>query len=149
VPLPAAYDGLRDDAMHRAGVGTTRDMRSVITGVFLPSWLTPVYTLGEKVALWRGKFFSKAALRDPMFAADLTEKVLTFALPVYFFEGAHDYTCAYPEARAYFDKLRAPLKGFYTFEQSAHSPMFEEPAKTLKVLRDDVLAGTNRLADQN
>jgi hypothetical protein len=39
------------------------------------------------------------------------------------------------------------LKGFYTFEQSAHSPMFEEPEKTVRVLREDVLAGANSLAD--
>jgi len=32
------------------------------------------------------------------------------------------------------------MKGFYTFEQSAHSPMFEEPEKMQKVLREDVLA---------
>ena len=43
--------------------------------------------------------------------------------------------------------LQAPVKGFYTFERSAHSPMFEEPEKTLTILREDVLAGANRLAD--
>jgi hypothetical protein len=41
----------------------------------------------------------------------------------------------------------APVKGFYTFEQSAHSPMFEEPGKMRRILREDVLAGTNHLAD--
>jgi hypothetical protein len=39
------------------------------------------------------------------------------------------------------------VKGFYTFEQSAHSPMFEEPEKMEKILRGDVLAGTDNLAD--
>lgn len=147
VPLPAAYDALRDDAMHGAGVGTTREMRSVVTGVFFPSWFSPVYTMREKLALWRGKFASKARLRDAMFATDLTEQVTQFQLPVYFLEGKYDYTCAYEEARRYFDKLGAPLKGFYTFEQSAHSPMFEEPARVRRILAQDVVAGTNLLAD--
>ncbi len=40
VPLPRRYEALRDAAMHRIGVGTTRAMRSVITGVFLPSVAT-------------------------------------------------------------------------------------------------------------
>jgi hypothetical protein len=53
----------------------------------------------------------------------------------------------YNETKAYFEKLRAPLKGFYTFAQSAHSPAFEEPKKMLQILREDVLAGANRLAD--
>ena len=37
IPLPASYDALRDRAMHGLGIGTTRDMRSVVTGLFLPS----------------------------------------------------------------------------------------------------------------
>jgi hypothetical protein len=48
----------------------------------------------------------------------------------------------------YFDKLRAPVKGFYTFEQSAHSPVFEEPQRAREILQGDVLAGTNSLAER-
>jgi hypothetical protein len=44
--------------------------------------------------------------------------------------------------------LDAPVKGFYTFEESAHSPMFEEPERTISILLDDVLNGTNDLADR-
>ena len=40
------------------------------------------------------------------------------------------------------------MKGFYIFEESAHSPMFEEPEKMQKILREDVLAGENNLADE-
>ena len=36
--LSAQWLRLRDGAMHGLGVGTTRDMRSVITGIFLPVW---------------------------------------------------------------------------------------------------------------
>jgi len=68
-------------------------------------------------------------------------------LPVYFFHGIYDYTCSYTEAKSYFEKLKAPVKGFYTFEQSAHSPMFEEPEKTLIILQEDVLIGANGLAE--
>ena len=39
------------------------------------------------------------------------------------------------------------VKGLYTFNQSAHSPLFEEPEKMRRILREDVLAGANRLAD--
>jgi pimeloyl-ACP methyl ester carboxylesterase len=37
VPLPAAYISLRDEYMHGAGIGTTHDMNSVVTGIFFPS----------------------------------------------------------------------------------------------------------------
>lgn len=146
-PLPAAYDALRDDAMHSLGIGTTRDMKSVVTGVFLRSWLSRQYTLGEKLNLWRGKFLSKRILWKEFMGTDLTQRVTRLDLPVYFFHGKYDYTVSYPEAKSYWQKLQAPVKGFYTFEQSAHSPMHEEPGRMQQVLRRDVLAGANRLAD--
>ncbi len=147
VPLPPSYAAVRDEAMHRLGVGTIREMKSVVTGVFWPSWRFREYTLREKINLWRGKLLSHAIMWNEMIATDLTQKVTALDLPVYFFHGKYDYTCSYDLAKAYFELLHAPLKGFYTFEQSAHSPVFEEPEKMRRILREDVLAGTNRLAD--
>ena len=146
-PLPRAYLVLRDPAMHGVGVGTTHDMKSVITGIFFPVMRCPEYTFREKLNIWRGKSFSQGLLRDRMFMTDLGAVVPELKLPVYFCHGTYDYTVTYKETKAYFEKLRAPLKGFYTFAQSAHSPAFEEPKKMLQILREDVLAGANRLAD--
>jgi pimeloyl-ACP methyl ester carboxylesterase len=151
VPLPANYEALRDAYMHGAGIGTTRDMDSVVTGIFLPSWQFREYTLSEKVNLWRGKLFSRSrnfSLWDKMQVTDLAQQVTKLEIPVYFLHGLYDYTCAYPLAKDYFEKLDAPVKGFYTFENSAHSPMFEEPEKVQQILLEDVLAGTNNLADK-
>jgi pimeloyl-ACP methyl ester carboxylesterase len=147
---PAAYLALRDDAMHRLGVGTMHDMTSVAGGIFLESLKNRDYTMTEKINLWRGKMSAGvSAVWDEMITTDLSEAVPRLAVPVYFFEGSYDFTCSSTEARAYFDRLQAPVKGFYTFEQSAHSPMFEEPQKTVRIMREDVLAGANRLADTN
>jgi len=147
-PLPAPYTRLRDKAMHELGVGTTRDMKSVMTGVFLASWLCPDYTVTEKMNIWRGKFSSDARLWDKVIAMDLTKMIATLEVPTYFFHGKYDYTVSYPETLAYLGLLRAPVKGFYTFDQSAHSPMFEEPSKMREIMTSDVLTGTNALADR-
>ena len=146
--IPDAYLAVRDGAMHSLGIGTTHDMNSVITGIFLPSLTSRDYTLIEKVNMWRGKSQSGVSpFWDEMIATDLSIQVPALDIPVYFFEGIYDYTCSYTEAKSYFEILRAPLKGFYTFEQSAHSPLFEEPEKMLRILLEDVLAGANSLAD--
>jgi pimeloyl-ACP methyl ester carboxylesterase len=147
VPLPAAYMKVRDSAMHDLGVGTTHDMKSVMIGVFLASWLFRQYTLGEKLALWRGKFSSDKMLWDKMIAIDLTKQIQKLDLPVYFFHGKYDYTVSYPSATAYLDELQAPIKGFYTFDRSAHSPMFEEPERMRQIIQEDVLQGKNNLSD--
>jgi pimeloyl-ACP methyl ester carboxylesterase len=145
---PDAYLALRDQAMHSLGIGTTHDMHSVITGIFFPSLTFRGYTLLEKVNMWHGKSQSGVSpFWDEMIATDLTIKVPELEIPVYFFGGIYDYTCSYTLAKDYLDNLQAPMKGFYTFEQSAHSPLFEEPEKMLRILQEDVLAGTNNLAD--
>jgi pimeloyl-ACP methyl ester carboxylesterase len=146
-PLPEAYLKVRDVAMHELGIGTTRDMRSVATGMLLRSLLCREYTLSEKINLWRGKFFSGGRLWNTQLATDLTKKVTRLEVPVYFFHGVYDYTVSYPLAKSYFDRLEAPVKGFYTFKHSAHTPFFEEPERTREILRVDVLTESKRLAD--
>jgi pimeloyl-ACP methyl ester carboxylesterase len=146
-PLPDAYMRVRDVAMHELGVGTTRDMHSVITGMFLQSLLSREYTLSEKIGMWRGKIFSGSRLWNTQLSTDLTKKVTQLELPVYFFHGVYDYTVSYPLAKAYYQQLDAPVKGFYTFTQSAHSPHFEEPQKVREIMRADVLTRSKRLAD--
>lgn len=146
-PLPEAYLRVRDAAMHEPGVGTTHDMRSVFTGMFLASLLHREYTLGEKFALWRGKLFSGSRLSNTQLSADLTRTVTRPGIPVYFLHGVHDHTVWYPLALSYFDRLQAPVKGFYTFEQSAHTPFFEDLESTSGILRTDVLTGSPSLAD--
>jgi pimeloyl-ACP methyl ester carboxylesterase len=145
---PHAYRVLRDPAMHSLGIGTTHNMKSVISGIFLPSLTCREYTLPEKINIWRGKSRSGISpLWANMLSTDVGKLVSELKLPVYFFEGIFDYTCSYTEAKSYFDKLNAPIKGFYTFEKSAHSPLFEEPEKMQQILRGDVLAGLNNLSD--
>jgi pimeloyl-ACP methyl ester carboxylesterase len=146
--IPQAYLMLRDPGMHPLGIGTMHGMKSIVTGLFLPSLEFREYTLGDKINLWRGKVMAGVSIlwKDNL-ATDLSKTLPALDLPVYFLHGVYDYTCSYTEAKAYFEVLKAPVKGFYTFEHSAHSPMFEEPGKTLKILLEDVLAGTNNLAD--
>jgi pimeloyl-ACP methyl ester carboxylesterase len=146
--LPPAYVAIRDDAMHPLGVGTTRDMRSFKSGLFVRSLLFREYTLGEKLNLWRAKARSGvSALLSDILATDLAETTRDFSLPIYFVHGRYDMTCSYVLARSYLGKLRAPLKGFYSFAESAHSPLFEEPARLRSILAEDVLRGRNGQAD--
>ena len=133
--------------MHDLGIGTTHDMRSMVTGLLLRSFENREYTLGEKIGMWRGKIFSGSRLWNTELATDLTKKVTRLEVPVYFFHGAYDYTVSYPLAKSYYERLDAPVKGFYTFAESAHSPLFEEPTRMREIMQADVLAGAKGLAD--
>lgn len=142
-------DMVRDDAMHKLGVGTTHRMKSVISGIFFPVMECKAYTISEKINIWRGKSFlkKKTKLWKKMMETDLREIVTSVDIPVYFISGIYDYTVNYSLARGYLENINAPIKGFYTFKESAHSPIFEEPEKMIQILTKDVLSGTTNLAD--
>lgn len=147
--IPYGYLKLRDKAMHTIGVGTTRDMSSIVTGIFIPSLTCRDYTFTEKINLWRGKAQAGVhPLWNTILATDLSEQVPDLEIPVYFMHGIYDYTVSYNLAMDYFEKLNAPEKGFYTFSQSAHSPMFEEPQRFREVVEKDILHTNFKLADK-
>jgi pimeloyl-ACP methyl ester carboxylesterase len=78
---------------------------------------------------WRAKIFSGSYLWNAQLSTDLAKKVTRLKVPVYFFHGAYDYTVSYHLGKSYYEQLDAPVKGFYTFKNSAHSPLFEEPGR--------------------
>ena len=126
---------LRDTAMHDLGVGTTKDMHSVISGIFFPSLRCRAYTWQERINIWKGKALStqfpvvKESLQFNAF-----EEVPSLQIPIYFFAGQYDYTCCYSLQKEYYEHIAAPQKDFYTFENAAHSPLFEEPIKSREIL---------------
>lgn len=132
--------GLRDMAQHDAGVGTMRDMKSVISGIVFPSLRITSYTPKERIQLWKGKIASNQfAVNKEINYFHAKREVPSIQISIYFFAGKYDYTCAYPLQKEYFEQLQAPKKKFYTFENSAHSPLFEEPEKAMQIIRKDIL----------
>ncbi|MCL2055219.1 MAG: alpha/beta hydrolase [Oscillospiraceae bacterium] len=140
---------LRDNSMHELGIGTMRQMRSVVIGVFFPVMNCRAYTFSEKINIWVAKsFLSRATnLQQELLDADLMNTYTDFEIPIYFIAGKHDYTTNYGLQKEYFNQINAPLKGFYTFENSAHSPLFEEPRHFIEIVNNDMMNGVADLAD--
>ena len=140
---------LRDQSMHALGVGTMRNMRSVMKDVFLPVLFCRAYTVQEKIDFWRSKFtfVKQTSLHDEVLQTNLMEQVHALEIPVYFMSGAFDYTVSHDLSMEFLDGITAPVKGFYTFANSAHSPLFEEPERMIEILKTDVLTGGASLAD--
>jgi len=144
--LSDGYVKIRDDIMHRAGIGTTHEMKSVVKGVFFASLKNREYTLTEKINLWRGKMLLNKNTQLKM-KDDLRKTVTKLDVPTYFFSGAFDYTVNYEMSEEYLKLIEAPMKGFYLFDNSAHSPILEEPNKVAEIIKSDILNNTNKLAD--
>ncbi|MBR4224213.1 MAG: alpha/beta hydrolase [Oscillospiraceae bacterium] len=140
------YSGLRDKAMHGLGVGTTRDMRSVISDLFLPSLRCMAYTQSERINIWKSKFtVSKncpAGKDSNVFNA--YEDVQKLDIPIYFIVGKYDCTCMASLQETYYEAVEAPVKKLYIFENSAHSPLYEEYDRSCQVL-DEIIAENSQM----
>jgi pimeloyl-ACP methyl ester carboxylesterase len=94
------------------------------------------YTFADKMGFMQGSLFSLVHLWDDVIANNLMESSTSFEVPVYIMHGKYDYQVSYDLAREYVEKINAPQKGFFTFENSAHSPVFEEPKLFVQTIRD-------------
>ncbi|MEA5005723.1 MAG: alpha/beta hydrolase [Rikenellaceae bacterium] len=149
--LPSYFGSrLRDESMHELGIGTMRRMKSVISGVFLPVWGCRAYTLKEKFNIWKSKltFINKSTIKEQILNLDLPSEISRIDIPVYFFSGRYDMTVNKDLSSSFLQSIQAPVKGFYTFKKSAHSPMFEESGRFLMIMTRDVLNKTVNLADK-
>ncbi|WP_162198245.1 alpha/beta fold hydrolase [Geofilum rubicundum] len=139
----------RDNLMHELGIGTMRNMKSVFKDIFLPVWTCRAYSLGEKYKIWKSKIFflPRTNLKTETLNTDFPATFPKIDLPIYFLCGKHDLTVNINLAKDYYNQLNAPVKGFYTFENSAHGPLFEEPERFMEILEKDVLRGCSNLTD--
>lgn len=128
-----------EKALLAAGCGTFREMRSDATGIFFPQMFSSCYTLTEKINYWKGKILlSKSPYRAYTMDGVLLSEEAAAQIPVYFISGYYDYTTPVTLVQEFYEKLDAPDKAFYLFEESAHSPLWEENEKVLEVMRKHV-----------
>lgn len=97
------------------------------------------YSLLDKIHYGLGAMESVRRLWPPVVATDLSRVAPNLQVPYYLFQGTHDYQTPYPVAKRYFDNVQAPQKRLFTFTNSAHSPIFEEPERFRQCL-DSALA---------
>ncbi len=129
------FSGLRDKAMHDLGVGTARNMKSVISGIFFPSLRCSAYTQAERIWIWKGKAQARSfPVTQEAITFNAYEDVPRIEIPICFVVGKYDYTCCASLQQDYYEYIDAPEKELYLFENSAHSPLYEENANGKQVL---------------
>lgn len=101
----------------------------------------PEYTRFDLMKLPQGETYSAEQMWDEILKYNLFKQMPRIEVPVYFFEGRHDYNTAGTLVEQYYEFLDAPKgKTLVWFDNSAHWPMIEEPEKfnqaMLKVLEE-------------
>lgn len=98
----------------------------------------PEYTFREAMRVKDGSSFSSRHMRYDVIDGELATAVRRVEVPVFFFQGRHDYVTPSELAASYLDELSAPAKQLIWFERSAHFPFFEQPTAFSRALIDRV-----------
>lgn len=93
------------------------------------------YSVSDSLNIARGSSFSSRHMRYDM-PRDLVMNEWQFDVPVAMIMGRYDMVTPTQLAREYFERLDAPLKAWYEFEEAAHFPHFEQPDRFLAVLSE-------------
>ena len=112
---------------------------------------SPVYTSEDFEKAGQGIAFSTEAMFNQLLQINLFEQAPRLDVPVYFFMGRHDGQAPDELTERYYNALEAPAgKRLVWFEESAHAPMYEEPAKfnqeMLHVLEETYPLGSETLS---
>ncbi|MFD1852224.1 alpha/beta fold hydrolase [Oceanobacillus bengalensis] len=98
------------------------------------------YSWKERFNIPKGIFHSYDSLSESVAKADATLLAPRFDVPVFIIHGVYDYQTSYKEAKRFYEKIEAPSKKFYTFENAAHSPFLEDQERFIQILKTDILS---------
>lgn len=124
---------VRSELLNKYGIGITREGMSM-TDAATYLFRFKGYTIPEKINYVRGMNFSIRNIQADYFI-DFSKPI---EVPVYIIQGKFDYQTSYEVAKKYFKNVKAPKKEFITFENSAHSPLIEEPEKFTRTVQNIV-----------
>ncbi len=96
-------------------------------------------TLFDGLNYVRGANFSNYALEKENAKVDWWSHATSFAMPVFVASGRFDRNTDSRLQRAWFERIQAPAKVHRWFEESAHSPLFEESDKFNQFMIEAVL----------
>ena len=97
--------------------------------------MAPEYSLFDALNIARGSSFSSQTMNYDM-PRNLLASEWQFDVPVAVIMGRHDMVTPTELARQYIDRVDAPAKAWYVFEETSHFPHFEQPRQFTETLTE-------------
>jgi pimeloyl-ACP methyl ester carboxylesterase len=121
-------------AANFGGVTVDADFNKLLR-VMLGSLLrSPDYSAADAIRTLRGITATQAALLPQLANIDLVGSMPRLDVPIVIAQGRRDQVAPPESAQRFYDSLSAPAKHLVWFENSAHTPQYDEPAKFRDVL---------------
>ncbi|MER7243845.1 alpha/beta hydrolase [Kribbella sp. NPDC000426] len=117
-----------------------------LTRVLLTSLVRSAdYSAADVIRAVRGISAAQAALLPELATTDLAQSAAHLEVPIVLAQGRHDQLAPGEFAQRYYDSLTSPSKRLVWFENSAHTPQYDEPDKFRNLLLD---VSNNRFTEE-
>ncbi|MBQ2085878.1 MAG: alpha/beta hydrolase, partial [Oscillospiraceae bacterium] len=133
-PVGGSYSGgidalmVQRNYMTKFGGGSYKHKENIIKLVLVPFITSGEYRLIPDLYRYaKGTFHCLEKLWPEVVSLQFDRDVKKLDVPVYLFQGDHDWNTPTGLVKAWFDALEAPYKEYVPFSESAHSPIKEEP----------------------
>lgn len=120
--------------MNKYGVGLVHEENFKMSAMIKQILFFEGYSLADFAKFGMGSMFSSKEMFHLVADQNLMVSSTHFDVPIYIFHGLHDKQVSYDLSYEYYNLISAPDKNFYTFENSAHSPNFEEHERFLEIV---------------
>ncbi len=121
-------------ARYGAGVHAALDTNPMITDLMLDAVLSPLLGLSDLMLMTSPNDVTMTLVAD-LQHRDFREQLGTdYKVPIFIFQGEHDWQTPTTLVRPWFDDITAPHKEYVAFEDSAHFVINEEAGKFLVTL---------------
>ena len=114
--------------LSKYGGGVWKEQKGIVASILKPLIKSGEYSAKQIIDYAKGALYLPKVLWDDCVAADYFP-VTELKVPVVVTQGEHDYNTPTAIAKEWFGSLSAPYKKWYSFSESAHSPIAEEPEK--------------------
>jgi pimeloyl-ACP methyl ester carboxylesterase len=146
-PQNGLYRSLEDlqvqrDYMTKFGGGGYKESESLLKSLIIPLILSPEYSLFDLPKYAKGAYYNLRQLWEEVATSNFQKTVTSLKVPVLITQGRHDQNTPSALAEAWFDQLDAPKKDWVWFEESAHSPIKEEPERWGRVIAEKLYGRT-------
>lgn len=96
------------------------------TSLLMSGLMAPEYSLFDALNIAKGSSFSSRSMLYDV-SRDLLNNAWQFDVPVAIVMGRHDMVTPTSLSREYFDRIEAPAKAWFLFDDTSHFPHFEQP----------------------
>jgi pimeloyl-ACP methyl ester carboxylesterase len=120
--------------------GSTARSQGIFTAYVKPVLLSGEYSPGDIWGYIQGYRLVLKTMWPQVTDYDFRKQATRFDVPVFIFQGRNDRNTPSELVEQYFELIEAPAKELIWFEQSAHSPLADEPLRFKALLRQKLLS---------